>query len=200
MRDPTRLVQLTDGVFAIIMTLLVLEIKVPGLSSTTQTLREQLNECAYELFLYAISFLLAGVYWMSHRMLFSMVKKINTLLAWMNILFLMLCSLIPFAAAMLGKFSKDTMALEVYGVFLALLAGWRLLMYLYITSHHELIYAPVPFSQKKAVLRVMYFAPVMFIISAGITPYFPTAALFIDAFTPPMFVSAITYVNHKNYN
>src|SRR6187549_497438 len=93
--DPTRLVQLTDGVFAIIMTPLVLEVKVPDVSDTG-LLRDQLLECCYRLFLYAISFLLAGVYWMSHRMLFSMVKRINPMLAWLNIVFLMVCSLIPF--------------------------------------------------------------------------------------------------------
>src|SRR5262245_35138335 len=125
LKDPIRLVQLTDGVFSIIMTLLVLEIKVPGIEEGHGNLAEQLKNCSYQLFLFGVSFLLAGVYWMSHRFLFSLVKKLNTVLLWLNIIFLMFCSLIPFGAALLGRFPHEPLALMSYGVLLAVLAGWR---------------------------------------------------------------------------
>ena len=60
LNQPMRIVTLTDGVFAIIMTLLILEVKIPG-SQTGESLKAQLNSTGYRLFLFAMSFLLAGV-------------------------------------------------------------------------------------------------------------------------------------------
>ena len=79
--DPTRTIALADGVFAIIMTLLVLELKIPKIEDIHGTTSSDIIlNCLYTLFLYAISFLLAGVYWIGHRMIFSMVKRVNNTL------------------------------------------------------------------------------------------------------------------------
>jgi uncharacterized membrane protein len=198
LKDPTRILALSDGVFAIIMTLLVLEIKVPELEShNPEMFKRLMMDCAYKLFLFIISFLLAGVYWVGHRMLFSLVKKVNNTLVWLNIIFLMICSLIPFGAALLGHYSNNTIALAAYGILLTMLAAWRLLMYVYVTSNHKLLYKPVSSIKRKRIIHVMIFAPVMFLLSISITGIFPIAALVFYAITPPLFVTAITIVNSK---
>ncbi len=199
LKDPTRVLALTDGVFAIIMTLLVLELKVPTVDPNDKlTFVHVISEGAYKLFLFAVSFLLAGVYWVGHRLIFSLVRKVNNTLVWLNIIFLMICSLIPFGAALLGTYPHQQFALVAYGLLLFMLAGWRLLMYLYVTSHHELTHTIVPPKRKKRVVGVMIFAPVMFLLSLSITGIYPTAALVLYAITPPMFVTAITLVNKSH--
>ncbi len=195
LNQPMRIVTLTDGVFAIIMTLLILEVKIPEIKSGG-ALKDEINSTGYRLFLFAMSFLLAGVYWISHRVIFSYVRRVNTMLVWLNIIFLMICSLIPFGAAILGNYPHDSIALFFYGILLTLLAGWRLLLYLYVTSHHDLLYAPVPAKRKKRVSGVMIFAPVMFFLSLCLVPYYPTLSLILFAVTPVFFATAISIVSN----
>jgi len=194
LKDPSRVLALTDGVFAIIMTLLILEVKIPS-SNVMILIQEQLMETSYDLFLFAMSFLLAGVYWVSHRFIFSHVRYVNNTLVWLNVIFLMISSLIPFAANLLGNFSRDFYALLFYGILLTLLAAWRLYMFVYVTSHHQLMFAPMLHLRRKRILRVMIFAPVMFFMSLCMISSWPTLSLIIYAITPPCFVAAISIAN-----
>lgn len=194
LKDPARLLALTDGVFAIIMTLLILEVKIPS-SNVMILLQEQLKATGYLLLLYCMSFLLAGVYWVSHRFIFSHVKYVNNTLIWMNIIFLMICSLIPFAANLLGNFPKDFYALLFYGLLLSVLAGMRLYIFIYIANRHHLMFAPMLHIRRKRIVRVMIFAPVMFLLSLCLISSWPTLSLIIYAITPPCFVAAIIIAN-----
>ena len=195
--DPTRLIALTDGVFAIIMTILVLELKVPEVKSNGELWKAMVDLC-YKLFLYAISFLLAGVYWVGHRNLFNTVKQINISLIWINIVFLMIASLIPFAATLLGHYADYPVALQFYGLLLFMLASYRLFMYIYVTAHHELLFEVPHPTTKRNVILVMIAAPLLFGVSVICAPDFPRIAIGIFAFTPPMFVTLITLVNHQH--
>ncbi len=137
LKDPSRIQALTDGVFAIIMTLLVLELKVPAVQKGVE-LSRQLKGLGYHLLLYFASFLLAGVYWVGHRLIFSLVKHVNTTLVWLNIFFLMICSLIPFAAALLGNYPlKHIHCLFMGSYFSYWLASDCICMYmLRVTAHY----------------------------------------------------------------
>ena len=199
LKDPTRILALTDGVFAIIMTLLVLELKVPKLSDTSK-LYEELMNCGYQLLLYFASFLLAGVYWLGHRLLFSLIKYVNTTLVWLNIIFLMIASLIPFGAALLGSYPHATETLSMYGFLLTMLASWRLLMYVYATANRKLLHSAVPPKRRSRVITVMIVAPILFLISICIVPFFPTLALVLYCVTPVIFVTLITIVNRYTSN
>lgn len=194
LENTTRLIALTDGVFAIIMTLLILEVKVPQPDDHTP-LDENLKKCAYELSIYFMSFLLAGVYWVSHRILFSNVKQLDNTLVWMNIFFLMFCSVIPFVAALLGNFPQAPMPLIMYGMLLTILAGMRLFLYIYITSQKHLLLKPIPKLRRKRILWVMTFAPIMFILSMSLAEVLPRITLVIYAVTPIIFATLITLVN-----
>ncbi len=189
-----RVVALTDGVFAIIMTILVLELHVPVVS-TNDELEAWGVTLSYRLLLYFASFLLAAVYWVGHRTLFSMIKRVNNTLLWLNIVFLMIAALIPFGASLLGQYPHMPMALRAYGVLLFLLAAWRLLMYLYVISQHHLIFKPVSRSVKNRVIPVMIFAPTLFLTATLTAPYFPKMALAFYVITPPIFITWITFAN-----
>ncbi len=195
LHKPMRIISLTDGVFSIIMTLLILEVKIPSAKSKEE-LKGQLLSTGFTLLIYVMSFLLAGVYWISHRVIFSNIKKVNTLLVWLNIIYLMICSVIPFGAALLARFPDDTTTLICYGIFLGLLAGWRLFIYSYVTNHHELLYAPLEEKRRKRVMRVMIFAPIMFFMSICLVPLSHTLSLVIYAVTPVIFATAISIVSN----
>jgi TMEM175 potassium channel family protein len=79
LHDPARVLALTDGVFAIIITLLVLEIHVPELTQG-QSLSEALGELRPSLVAFVVSFILAGLYWVGHRDLFALIRRTDA--AW----------------------------------------------------------------------------------------------------------------------
>jgi uncharacterized membrane protein len=126
--SPERLKALADGVFAIVMTLLVLQLGVPvakGFSKETELVRE-LGRLWPEFLIYVLSFMILGVFWFMHHALFSVVRMFDTTLVWLNILFLMFVSLIPFSTALAAKNGFMTVTAVVYGVNMLLIfnLGW----------------------------------------------------------------------------
>ncbi|MCJ7672559.1 MAG: TMEM175 family protein, partial [Acidimicrobiia bacterium] len=84
LQSPDRVVALSDGVFAIILTILVLEIAVPK-DLSHGSLGTVLEELRPTLFAWVISFLITGMYWVSHRDLFARVRVVNRDLVWLNL-------------------------------------------------------------------------------------------------------------------
>ena len=95
--DPDRLCFFTDGVTAIIITILVLELKAPELSEG-ESLWEGIAEEGHTFIAFVISFLLVGMYWVWHRDTFTHVRFVNRDVIWLNLLFLLPLSLVPFGA------------------------------------------------------------------------------------------------------
>ena len=72
--DPSRVLALSDGVFAILITLLVLDVHLPELSQG-QSLNAALREIRPSFTAFVISFILAGMYWVGHRDLFALIRR-----------------------------------------------------------------------------------------------------------------------------
>ena len=111
-----RLEALTDGIFAIAMTLLVLELKVPELPKTVASaeLLHRLGEAAPAFFSFIVSFLYCGLLWIMHHLAMHFVRHIQIALVWLNLLFLMSISVLPFSCALLGHYFRNTAAQEIY--------------------------------------------------------------------------------------
>jgi len=87
----------TDAVIAIIMTLMILEIKLPELTS------ENLIMFLQHIAIYALSFVVIAITWLNHHIMFSKIEKIPTKIIWINFLMLFSMSLIPLATRQLGE-------------------------------------------------------------------------------------------------
>jgi TMEM175 potassium channel family protein len=108
-----RLEAFSDGVIAIIITIMVLELKVPR-GAEAATLLAQ-----WPVFLsYALSYLVVAIYWINHHRLFHVVPRVNYAVLWSNNLLLFCLSLIPFATAYMGENSFRPFPTAVYGVLL----------------------------------------------------------------------------------
>ncbi|WP_327050816.1 TMEM175 family protein [Halomicrococcus gelatinilyticus] len=101
-----RLIALSDGVFAIVITLLVLEITVPTLppGASTSDLPSLVVEQWQEFFGYVLSFLVIGLYWILHRRVFAYVDRHDRPLLWLNLLFLLVVGFLPYATAMFSTY------------------------------------------------------------------------------------------------
>ncbi len=106
--NKSRLEAFSDGVLAIIITIMVLDLKVP----TQPTWQSYIH--AYPVFAgYALSFVFIGLYWSNHSHLFHAVSKVNNRVLWLNMFVLFWESLIPFVTASMGEnhFSNITVTL-----------------------------------------------------------------------------------------
>src|SRR5579862_5584385 len=87
----TRIEALSDGVFAIVLTLMVFQIRIPDLSqenAATQLWPRLVHQWP-EFYSYMISFMIVGAYWIGHHGLYHMVKRSSLTLLWLNLVFLM---------------------------------------------------------------------------------------------------------------
>ena len=112
-----RVEALTDGVFAVAMTLLVLDIKVPELeqAAASAELPYRLLALWPKFLSYAISFVILGVYWVGHHLQLPFIRSADRSLLWINILFLLWVALVPFSTALLSEYTKHRLAIAVYG-------------------------------------------------------------------------------------
>jgi uncharacterized membrane protein len=103
---PNIIKAISDGVFAIVMTLLVLEISVPVISKikVAEKLGSILILMWPKFFAFVISFLILGVLWFTHSAQFHFIKHSNGVFVWINIIFLMFITLIPFSTALIGEY------------------------------------------------------------------------------------------------
>jgi TMEM175 potassium channel family protein len=118
----TRLEAFSDGVFAIVVTLLVLEIHVPTLvgPNVSASLRRDLIAMSPLFLSYALSFGIVCIWWVAHHHFFAILKRSSRPLLWLNSLFLFWLAFIPFPTALLGNYPRETIAVMCYGGAMAL--------------------------------------------------------------------------------
>lgn len=188
--DPDRVKAFTDGVFAIVITILVLEIGVPA-ELPEQSLREAINEAGPELVAWVISFFIVGMYWVGHRDLFNQVRYVNRDVVWLNLLFMMPAALIPFAASVLGEYHDEPLALHLYGAVLTATALLRWLLYGYVMRHPSLLWER-PGTKKRRVGALLAGAPiVVYVIAMLVATSAPAVSLLLFFAMPLLYLLLI---------
>jgi uncharacterized membrane protein len=121
--DKNRLEAFSDGVIAIIITIMVLELRVPD-GDTLAALREKLPSFLN----YVLSFLYVGIYWNNHHHMLHTVKRVSGRVLWANLHLLFWLSLFPFATAWMGRNYQAATPAAAYGLVLlmAAVAYWML--------------------------------------------------------------------------
>ena len=109
--DFSRVVALTDGVFAIAATLLVLGLSAP---TTDVDLTQRLLDQSDNLFAYALSFAVIGRLWVTHHNFFKVLRRFDSLSIALNLVYLAWIALIPFASQFLGNVGHSAQAVIVY--------------------------------------------------------------------------------------
>jgi uncharacterized membrane protein len=120
----TRLDQLSDGIFAIVMTVLVFEIKVPAVWGPVDNmdLWIQIKTLLLPLLSYVLSFALLFTYWRAHHFFITIyAKNVDIMLSNINALFFMLVSLVPFSASLLGQYSHNELSVIIFGIHIILI-------------------------------------------------------------------------------
>lgn len=155
-----RLDALADGIFAIVMTILVFEIRVPDLGAlaTNSSLWYALRD-GYPLFLsYLVSFAVLFTYWRSHHFIASVyAKNINLQLTNISALFFFFVALVPFSSHLLGLYSNTQTAIILFAVNTILIGLSLFWMRKYVDSSHQIKNIEMtPVEKRHSYIRVLF--------------------------------------------
>jgi len=136
----SRVEALADGIFAVAMTLLVLDIKSPEQRSFASNgeIISYLVQLEHSFAMYAISFVVLGIFWIGHHVLFHFVRHMDRRLLWINLGFLLLITLVPFSTDLLGDHGHLSLPALVYGINLLALGALLVLHLRYLARHPHL--------------------------------------------------------------
>jgi uncharacterized membrane protein len=136
-----RVEALSDGVFAIVVTLLVLEIRVPHIAAhgSLSELAGALWGMVPKFVSWVISFLTVCVIWLNHHRLFKMMSRIDNGLFWWNANLLLWTSFIPFPTALMGDYPQNRLAVSLYGGVMLLMALGFVLLRWHMIRHDDLL-------------------------------------------------------------
>jgi uncharacterized membrane protein len=136
--SPHRLQALADGVFAIAMTLLVFDLSIPA-ATEDGGLGGALRDMWPEFLGYLLSFLVLGVFWLIHHMVFDSIKRYDTTLVWLNIVYLMFAAFIPFSTGLFGEHGATPITAIIYGLNMLVVfdLGWAI--WSYATDRYRLV-------------------------------------------------------------
>ena len=184
-----RLILFSDAVFAIAITLLVIEIKIPEIHEkpvTDNAVLHKLAELIPKFVGFLVSFLLIGQYWIVHHRMFSFVINFTDRLIWLNILFLFAIALMPFSTAFYSEYVLRGVVTPVifYTANIALLGLANFLMWRYLSNQkNNLTENLTPPLAKYFSLRALT-VPTIFVIFSFVYLYNPTIAFFIPILIP----------------
>jgi uncharacterized membrane protein len=120
-RDLSRIVAFTDGVMAVAITLLVLNLQVPDVGSD-EDLHDALVDLLPSFGAYLLAFALIGRFWVIHHNLFETLRGFDRTLMALNLLFLALIALMPFSTDLYDRYTDEGLAAAVFGATLGLAA------------------------------------------------------------------------------
>ena len=184
-----RLILFSDAVFAIAITLLVIEIKIPEIHEkpvTENAVLHKLAELIPKFVGFLVSFLLIGQYWIVHHRMFSFVINFTDRLIWLNILFLFAIALMPFSTGFYSEFVLRGVVTPVifYTANIALLGFANFLMWRYLSNQkNNLTENLTPALARYFSLRALT-VPTIFVIFSFVYLYKPMIAFFIPILIP----------------
>jgi uncharacterized membrane protein len=130
---PSRIEALADGIFAVAMTILVLDLHVPELGPVTSDARmlAALEGLVPKALAYASGFVILGTLWIGHRYQFHYIRSSNRAILWINLVFLMSISFLPFVVALIGTYGPMRVTCILYGATLLVSLTCLLVQWLY---------------------------------------------------------------------
>ncbi|MBX3089854.1 MAG: DUF1211 domain-containing protein [Cryobacterium sp.] len=163
-----RLVFFSDAVFAIAMTLLVVELKVPQVPH--EELGAALVEMIPEFGSFVLSFVVVGMIWMSHHRKFRAITGYTQTLIRINLLMLLVVASLPFTTSLLGRYGDDRLSVYVYGATIAAIGFLMSALWIY-AWHKKLVSPEVTVDVFRYVLVQSFSIPGIFLLSIPVAVF-----------------------------
>lgn len=179
-----RLESFSDGVFAIAITLLIIEIKVPDAEALRhQTLTQYIYAQWPRYFAYVLSFFVIGIYWANHHYLFKLFMRTDHVFNLLNLLFLMTISFLPYPTGVLGEYVLDAEHMNTAITFYAF-AIWMptfcwCMIWLYANHRRRIIDTRLSSQFLRYLTRMYVASTILFAAAVVISFNNPRLAIFI---------------------
>jgi uncharacterized membrane protein len=179
-RELARIVNFSDGVFAIVITLLILTIQAPDIPDTlaAQELPSRLLALTPKFLSYIISFLVVATYWMAHHSVFEPIRGYDRTLLWLNFLFLMTISFLPFPTSLLGEYAEQQLTVVIYAANVSVASLLLASISLYATNGRRLTSPDLDERTQRHRLIQGLVVPVVFLLSIVISFFSVEAAMY----------------------
>ncbi len=179
-----RILALSDGVFAIALTLLILEIAIPATTSDDD-LGQALLGLWPRYLAYLLSFLVIARFWVIHHQTFRLIVRDNATLVWLNFVLLLFIAFLPFPTAVLGSHEGAPAAAVLYAVALCLTSGSSA-GYLWYASGRSNLMRDVGRARRRAMRARSMSGPVFFALTVPVAAFAPYVAEALWVFAFPL--------------
>jgi uncharacterized membrane protein len=182
--NTVRIEALSDAVFAVALTLLVLEIRLPETGDLTDAeFAGQLLGVAPKLIAYLLTFITVGQYWIMHRQIMDLIVRFDSRVMWINLTFLFFITLLPFSMASIGRGGWPPWA--VYAMDFVLIGVAITVMWRYVYAHGMVDRKVTPNLSSFLTLRGLVF-PSMFLLSIPVAFFNSSLASLVILLTVPL--------------
>lgn len=185
-----RIETLVDGVFAIVLTLLVLDIQAPEASSEIDLVRK-IWELRENIFSYVVSFTVLGTFWYGHTIEFHYIQRSDRVHIWLNLAFLLCIAFIPFSASLIALDGRFHTAGVIYGLNLLLTGLVRYVHWNYATSGCRLIHLETEGRMVRSVRRIFMLVPILYTVAIAVSMLSTTVALLMYAIIPALYIHPV---------
>jgi uncharacterized membrane protein len=177
-QELNRMLALSDGVFAIAITLLVLQLAVPEISggAVAAKLASHLVSTIPQIVTYCIGFTVIALYWAGHRRTFLLIVRTDGVLTLLNLALLLCVAFMPFPTAVLGNYGNTTVAVVFYTMTLTAAGLAMLALWLYAALGHRLISRHISSRLIQHHSLRAAVPPIVFLLSIPLAQWSPTAA------------------------
>ncbi len=176
--NPARTEAFSDGVFAVAITLLVIDVHVPTFAHepSNAEMLSALGGIGPKLLIFAVSFVMIGFFWIGHHLIFWSIERSNRVLMWLNLLFLFPIVCLPAATALVGAYPKNGTAATVYVAIVMSTALLLDLVWWYASSNGLVSSSMEPASVRAQHHRLIVVTLVM-LVAGSVAPFFPQFAI-----------------------
>ena len=186
-----RLETLTDGIFAIAMTLLVFGLSIPDGTPPTHLLTS-LYQLLPNVLSVIVSFVILGVVWVATHSQFQYIRRADHALIWLNLSFLLCVTLVPFSAGVLGRYASQPIAVILYGSNLLACLLFHYGMWWHATRGGHLVDANLDPRVVRMGTRLAWFAIISYAVAIGLS-FVPVVSVILYSLIPVPYILGVLY-------
>jgi uncharacterized membrane protein len=180
-----RLMFFSDAVFAIAITLLIIEVKLPHLEVLTNgALIDAFRAITGQLVGFVISFFVIAAFWAAHHRAFQWVERADAKLVWANLRYLLFIAFLPFPTAVMSEYISVPLAVAFYALMLAAAALFQVLLWQYALKNAGIVRADAPQEEIRLHMRRSHAVLGVAIVGIAIAYFVPFAALILFMLMP----------------
>jgi TMEM175 potassium channel family protein len=176
-----RMEALSDGVFGVALTLLVIDIKISDEAGANAF--DTIYHLVPQILIYVISYLVVGYTWMWHHLIFALIARSTRLLMWLNILLLLPVAFLPFATSFVSKYPTSGVAVAVYGADISWFSVLLVIVWNY-AKKQGLLAAELDLATIKVTTKRTHILVLLSLTSTLIGVFYPIAGLLLFGLAP----------------